>query len=379
MKKVEVLKKRSKALEVNIADYHVDAQIDPGYSILQEIMSKYYGLMEGLNTFLKELSHPYKNWQFIVKEARNYTLNYFHLLKKHPEGPHAVRLYMKIFLDAIESAEKAAIKADAADNLLLFLQKILKDSGPEINRFKPVLDEFFMHIRNQPDEYFFLFVKSYYRVERLAEDFLNAFKESPQGYESINLLSIKYFKYTYAYWLNEVDPLEWLKKEIDDTGLSEEVKSIFTDISIARIQSLEKRMREIVDSEDVDSREMLKRLLELTGYGQFVETYRKIPQKLFKAGGENDKGRRWKLFFLFHIMNTSGLLIIHEEALRDINRSLSYLIAKEEPSKIRRLLEETFSILKERAEDFPSTALNCVLNMGEGVYKTDDNDFVNFF
>ena len=65
---------RSKALEVNIADYHVDVEIDPKYAVLQEIMSAYYGLREGLATFLKELSHPYKNWQFIVREARTYAL-----------------------------------------------------------------------------------------------------------------------------------------------------------------------------------------------------------------------------------------------------------------------------------------------------------------
>ena len=75
------MKLKSKALEVNLADYHVDVTIDAKYAILQEVMSKYYGLMEGLNTFLKELSHPYKNWRFIVTEARKYSLEYFHLLK----------------------------------------------------------------------------------------------------------------------------------------------------------------------------------------------------------------------------------------------------------------------------------------------------------
>ncbi|RLB99001.1 MAG: hypothetical protein DRH90_21115, partial [Deltaproteobacteria bacterium] len=63
---------KSKALEANIADYHVDVSVDPKYEALQGAMSKYYGIMEGLSTFLKELSHPYKNWQFIVNEARGY-------------------------------------------------------------------------------------------------------------------------------------------------------------------------------------------------------------------------------------------------------------------------------------------------------------------
>ncbi len=53
---------QSKAVEANIADYHVDVAIDEKYSVLQGVMSKYYGLPEGLNTFLQELSHPYKNW-----------------------------------------------------------------------------------------------------------------------------------------------------------------------------------------------------------------------------------------------------------------------------------------------------------------------------
>jgi pyruvate,orthophosphate dikinase len=74
-------------LQVNIADYHVDVEIDRKYLVLQEVMSSYFGLQEGLTTFLKELSHPYKNWHFIVKEASIYSLDYFHLIKAHKEGP----------------------------------------------------------------------------------------------------------------------------------------------------------------------------------------------------------------------------------------------------------------------------------------------------
>ena len=74
---------KSRALEINLANYHVDVTIDLKYAVLQRIMATYYGIMEGFNTFLKELSHPYRNWQFIVSEARGYCLDYFHLLAKH--------------------------------------------------------------------------------------------------------------------------------------------------------------------------------------------------------------------------------------------------------------------------------------------------------
>ena len=148
------MKVKSKALEVNLADYHVDVSIDAKYTPLQEVMSQYYGLLEGLNTFLKELSHPYKNWRFIVNEARKYSLEYFHLVKKHPAGPEAASLFVGILLNALSAAKTDEIKADAVDNLLLYLQKIIKDSGVDFKNFQPVVDHGFDCIRNLPANLF---------------------------------------------------------------------------------------------------------------------------------------------------------------------------------------------------------------------------------
>ncbi len=379
MKQAEGLKIKSKALEANIASYHVDAVIDPKYGLLQDIMSEYYGLMDGLNVFLKELSHPYKNWQFIVKEARTYTLDYFHLVKKHPKGPEAVTLFTEIFLDAIVSAKRTTVKTDAADNFLLYIKKIIKDSGTDVGKFKPVLDDAFRRIQRQPEEAFFLFVTSYYRIKRVAEEFMQAMDGVTGGFEAVNSLIIKYFQYTYACWQSEADPLKWFVKETGEIEDLEAIGHIFDGISVERIADLNARLEKIIQQKELEDRDTLEALLDLDGYGQFVEAYRKIPQDLFKAGDATGQSRYWKLIFLFHIMNISGLSIIHEETLRDINRTLSWLIAHEEPGNVRKLIRKTFSILKERAGDFPATALNCVLNMGEGVYKTDDNDFVNFF
>jgi pyruvate, orthophosphate dikinase len=65
--------------------------------------------------------------------------------------------------------------------------------------------------------------------------------------------------------------------------------------------------------------------------------------------------------------------------LKDINRTLSWLIVNEKHWNLRKLIKKTFSILKKRTNRYPETALNCVLNVGIGVSKTDDHDLVNFF
>jgi pyruvate,orthophosphate dikinase len=100
---------------------------------------------------------------------------------------------------------------------------------------------------------------------------------------------------------------------------------------------------------------------------------------LLEAGDHDGTGSQWKLIFLFLVMKISGLSMIHEETLREINRTLSWLIANEKHLNIDKLIQKTYSILKEETNRFPTTALNCVLNMGKGVYKTNESDLIDFF
>jgi len=369
----------SRALEINLASYQVDVVIDPKYAPLQEIMSDYYGLAEGLNVFLKELSHPYRNWQFIVMEARGYSLDYFHLFVHHPKGPQAADLMVDIFADAIREAGDPEVKADAADNLLLFLQKVIKEAGDELDRFRQVLNTAFNRIRQFKDAHFFLFLKSFYQIKRLAELLMRQPAAGDFDLKPINALLIKYFKETYAYWLKEDDPLRWFAKEVGAGPEGEDLEEIFRGITHADIRELNETLEILAKEKPGGSRAVLNRLVELPGYHQIVEQYRDIPQKLYAAGSEQDQGNLWKLVFIFHIMNTVGLSILHEEALRDINRTLTLLIGHEDAKTVQELVQKTFSILKTRTSRFPSTALTCVLNMGKAVYKTDQSDLINYF
>ncbi len=372
---------KSKALEVNLASYRVDVSIDDKYATLQDIMSRYYGLTEGFNTFLKELSHPYRNWNFIISEARRYTLEYFHLMDDHTDGPEGARLFVEIFIDAINAAREDVVKVEAVDNLVLFLQKIINDSRSGLDRFVPVLNEAFAGIRHLNDESFFLFVKSFYQLKRLGEMLLHKADRIDGGFEAINTLLLRYLQSNYAYWLAVRDPLDWFEaeaRETDELGSLKHVTPIFAEITQNRIRNLEARRSDIGTKWPVDSPELLQELLTLAGYGQIVEIYRQTPQNLLAAGGKAH-GNQWKIIFLFHMMATPGLTIIHEEVLRDINRTVSWLIENESDLNIRRLIRKTFTILKKQALSYPATALNGVLNMGKGVYRTDDSELVNYF
>lgn len=367
----------SKALQINLADYRVDVTIDPKYRVIQDVMSRYFGLQKSLDIFLKEICHPYKNWQFIVHEARTFSLGYFYDLRTDPKGPDAVKLYIELGLEAIGKAKETDVKTDAYHTLFLLLQKCIEESGDELKRFLPAIKYGFDRINQFPADIFSLISRSYYQLNRLAGIFLeNAPAET--DFRSVNSVLINHFQYTFSYWLSEDDPGEWFLSEIRGT-VPAEISALFEFLSHAQIKTCQTRLQGIARRNDIGSPATLKELLELPGYGKFVSVYQELPEKIFKAINNEKLKHHYKMIFLFHTMNISGLSNIHEETLKEINRTIAWLIYHEDIQDVQLLIQKTFGILKQSAEKFPDTVLKSVLNMGMGVYKTDESDLVHFF
>ena len=190
---------KSRALEVNVASYHVDVSVDPKYVPLQQVMSKYYGLTEGLNTFLGELSHTYRNARFIDDEASGFSLDYFHLLRTHPQGPAAAQIYIDIFFETIQQTKDSETKTDAVDNLLLFLQKIMRDAGNQLERFWPVATDACRHITTLNTTLFLLFIKSHYQKKKIEYPLTRHADADQLDFTAINDLLIHAFRHIYDY------------------------------------------------------------------------------------------------------------------------------------------------------------------------------------
>ncbi|MFO7709596.1 MAG: PEP/pyruvate-binding domain-containing protein [Desulfobacterales bacterium] len=372
-------KPKSKALEVNLADYHVDVEVDPRYGVLQEVMSRYFGLMDGLNTFLRELSHPYMNCRFVVAEARKYSLDYFHVFREHPRGPEAARVMLDILHHAVCAAKTEEIQSDGIDGFLLYVQKIITDAGDEFDRFRGVVLEAFEQLRGLPAGVFQWLVRSYYPVKRVAAEFIERNPAECEDFEAINRLLAAALEQTYRYWLSERDPAEWFGREAAEECLPGCEEPLFQAVSHDRIGLWRQALAEIQRELPPGSRAAAEKLVRLPDFRHFTEAYRALPQALMQSGGEGGRGHHLKLIMLFHIMSISGLAFIHEETLREINQTLTWIIVNENYRNIEKLIRKTFAILKQQSHAYPATALNCALNMGKGVHATDDIDLVNFF
>ncbi len=370
---------KSKALEANIASTYVDVTIDARYECIQDVMSRYFGLMEGVNTFLQELSHPYRNWQFIVNEARTYALDYFHLFQSHPRGVEATGVMVGIFNEVILADVDDTVRTDAIDNLLLYLQQIIGNSGERLPDFLPVILSSVHWIESCPDDHFFLFVNSYYPVKRVIRLLGDQADGNISDYSILNNLLIRTYAVTYEFWCDNKDPWESFLSSANQIHDPDCIRDCFSDISHDFLYDLKGQLNRIAEFPKQNDQFVFDQLLTLVDFSAIVESYRKMPQVLLEVGAQNGQGHHWKVIFLFHIMGISGLKLIHEEALRDINRTIGWLIQNESYHHISKLMERTFSILKNQVEQFPATTLTCVLNMGQAVYQTDEIDLVNHF
>jgi len=370
---------KSKALEVNLSDTMVDVIIDSKYEVFLDIVSSYVGILNRMNIFLEELSHPYKNWEFIVSEARHFSLQYFYLYKAHPKGDKALALFVDIFLESFESDSEAKLKSSAADNLMLFLQQIVKESGPALDEFLPVIEKAVQKIESYEDKNFYFFVKSYYQPNKIAETLLGCLAENAAIFKPLNGFLIKFYDYSFTYWLNQEDPLFWIGQNLDLNHIDKGMQDILKQVSHASIIKWKKILDDILQTVDQDPRAATKALSALVNYQDFVSLVGSVPQKIMAQKGNATAGYHLKLTFLFYIIHIPGLSSIHVQALRDINTTLTHLIGDKDFKKDIKIINQTFSLLKVHKGKYPETVLDCIHKIGTVVYKTSKIDLINHF
>lgn len=368
----------SKALEVNLACTRVDVTVDDRFNVLLEVLGGQYGVRLGLQNFLKEICHPYRNWQHIVKEARSFALNYFHVLQTHPRGAEAAAVFCDIFFEALSDSRDAEVRGDSADHLLLFAQRMISEGEAVDAKWLPVLDRVFERIGGCPEESFFLFVRSYYQLSHLGRRYARGL---PKGADCtpLNRLLERYLEVTYRYWLQEEDPVDWFGRVSGVAAGRESLANLLGGVSHPQLHTWLDDLESARRSLSADPPAYLNRLLSLPGYGQIVSTYEQIPERLATAGEDKRQGMEWQLLSLLTMMNLAGLSSIHEETLRRINRTFAEIIAHEPSTMVRQFLKKIFSALKGNIERYPTTGLNCVLNIGREVYRTDQIDLVDLF
>ncbi len=396
----------SDALQANLLETATSAVvIDESLRSLVDIVVKFQGLSARLEKLLYEISHPFRNWQMIIPELRSFVLKNLKYFYGHERGVQAFTLFTSIFWEAlVDSQKNSRLSKIIIEGLLAYADKLINSLDYEgLQRYETELNVFFIRLTTLEDELdlkvMMYMVQGHHPMKKMAvkllaltEDRSEKREERGQNpklqphnlefdYTAVAVLMKRILTLNYRYWLLEDDPYAWFEKNCGKYCSDWQAGALFTAVSHAVISQHVQLLQSV--NLDEAPRAALEKILELPAHMDIVRLYRAIPAKLAAEPIPDNKKESFaenrKLLFLFIIMDTGGLYLIHEETLREINRSLIKLIRKQSFDDIERFFVTTFQLLQANVRKYPHTSLQCIQVIGAEVFKRGNALLVEAF
>jgi len=396
----EIQNIQSDALVANLLETAEKVVFDPTLQPLLDVVVRYKGLHHTLEHLLLEICHPYRNWNILIPQLRSFVLKNSSYYVRHENGPAAFSLFAGLYVQAMkDSGKNSKLLSQIIESQVAWVAKMVGlFSAETLLQYESALNGYFSDLLALDDENSLIMmhiVQGQHPMKKLATSLL-AFSgvkgeasATDFDYRPMATLMQAILKRNYEYWLQEEDPLPWF---LDRCGvLCDDFHSgqLFSAISHKSMEDNRNAVSAInVDESPVSA---LTAILNLPAHVDIVRLYKKIPANLAKADAESlgtsrEQGlpigrfaENQKLLFLFRIMDTKGLYLIHEETLREINRSLVQLIRLQNFEDIKEFLLTTFQLLKANVRRYPHTSLQCIQVLGGEVFKRKDSGMVEAF
>jgi pyruvate,orthophosphate dikinase len=379
----------SDALKANLRETAAPVVIDPAYGLLREVVCRFQGLLGKLDTLLYEISHPYRNWKLIIPELRAFVLKNCTHYRDHEQGPAAFSLFISIFFDALrDSTRNDELLQRILEAMLAYADKLIASmDSATLFRFEGALAEFFTRLQaldQTEPQVMISMVQGHHPVHKMAQQVIALRRQKQEcafDLKALVLLMRTILQRNYEYWLSEDDPLSWFEQECGNYCEHWHGQSLLVGISHARILECRHAL-EAIDFA-ADDQAALEKILTLPNHMDLVRLYKEIPAKMVAVEPEDEASAHFvenrKLLLLFRIMETKGLTLIHEETLREINRSLVQLIRKQSFEEIEQFFVTTFHLLKANVRRYPHTSLQCIQVIGNEVFKRGNSRLVEAF
>lgn len=386
----------SKALRANLLETAEQVEIRQEFMLLLDIVQQYKGVHSNLVSLLYEICHPFRNWTILLPQLRSFTLKNISYFKRHEKGPAAFCLFNDIFCSAIEDSSKnKTLLSQITEAQISWVEKMINLFDLEdLFRFQAELNQFFNKMalleENAPQALMCI-VQGQHPMKKVAGTLLEIGRNGTLGFDFRPLAALMriILRKNYEYWMKEEDPMAWFLERCGVLCNDFQSASIFKTISHESIKIHLDQLNAIKPSRN--SFKALADILELPAHVDIVRYYKEIPRRLIDVDKSLDTSEHdhdlsvdrfaenRKLLFLFRIMDTEGLYLIHEETLREINRSLVQLIRQQSFEEIERFLLTTFQLLKANVRKYPHTSMQCIQVLGGEVFDRGNSRMVEAF
>ena len=363
----------SGALRVNLQRTAFDVQIPQVHRIILDIVQKKVGIYKQTESLLREIHHPYANWDEIVEPLRARALGDFHYYLQHPDGPKAISLLLGFFFDALDRVRKPPVRKRAFASLLDYMELIMLESRAQTAAFTPVVegacDRLEAWFHKEP-----LFAaKGTTKLKKIAATLVA--RDIPLDRKRIGHLLLVALVRNYRLWLQEDDLQDWFERErytlFDDRVYTE----LTATISHSHFRSLISMVKTLRGSLESEPREALCKALELPDFTTIEQDYLSVAAEI-----EHRPGKRpfvYKIHYLFRLLDIPLLADQYERILREIGRCLERIREQENEEYLVTFIRRAFRILREKTDRYGSAVLDCVYTIGREIYLTHNRRLVD--
>ncbi len=370
----------STALKVNLERTAVDVQIPQQYAPILQIVQDHYGLQKKTRELLTELNHPYVNWEYVLKELKSISIGDFYIYNNHPEGLNALSILLNIYFDVLKSAASEDVKDSAIHCLFDYVDAVIMQSNEFLDRNLSLFPGFIISFMDIAEAESALFKKCSSYLKRIIRAIQE--KKVAMTTPAFDTLLYKMFRVTYAFWLSQPDPAQWLIDERgSDTPLDEKTYlELIQPLSHHHFRKLMLELEAILPAAGEKAGIHIGDFLLLPDYFQIIDGYLRVADQLEKS--EAYHGHHLvKLDFLFGVMSVPGLRDIHVSAMREINYSLKLVFQEEKKESLDGFVRRIFTFLKKNTSrnEFRGASIDCIVTAAREVFAQNVHPLVEVF
>ncbi|MFO8010475.1 MAG: PEP/pyruvate-binding domain-containing protein [Dehalococcoidia bacterium] len=343
----------SKALEANLAETRAEEiVIPPEHQRLINLSDSHWGINQRTREFILEYHHPYFNPRFVVERWREIMLRDQWFYCSLEDSAMAFGVLIDISGKLFSSDISAELRGTIVQTLLEFTGALFEKGNVDEWVIRKVLDA--LRECLEKDEQVTI------RYSRYFKTYLSQAAEREEFAEEAFSLTRKALSKSIHLWEANSDVESWFraKQGLFYQDYTEEVSAIgkpfFADLN----EALE-RARDWPD---------LKRL---PSFDDIAARFRDSTDR-FNMAVE-------KIYFIVYLLRLSGMEHLRENLLTDINRLLGDVHDELSGEDLVAFSENLFSLFQELKAEHNATVMDCLLNLGQQVIDTGDQELIDAF
>lgn len=368
------------ALEVNLERTAVSVEVPERYKILIMVTQGHYGLSRQTEDLLKELNHPYVNWEYCLKALKTISIGDFYTFNNHKDGILAIQAIYNIYLEILKNCPNENIKETASRYLFEYLHTVLAKSSEHKKRNSFFLNNAFETLYNLAKEQDGIFKKNSGGIKVLLNNIMEENAEIKTPY--LEKLIHEIFRQTYMFWLSQPDPYEW---KIGDKELTEDekkdIQEVIYPLSHVYIKSLLEKIESLGQAMSMDNHRLITAYLELPDHSRIVDGYFLIADEIERMERFKDRSQILKLNFLYNMMNIKALSDVYMNILLEINRCLGRVFKEIDPDEMHHFISSFFAMLRygPSYKEQKGPIIDCITTIGKEVFGQNNHKLVNAF